>query len=499
MASATLELKSIEQQKRNILQQLATFPVAVSFMLAVGVFATTRSMLAEPDIFWHLRNAAYVVSHHRVVSQDMYSFTVGGTPWVSHEWLSELAYYGAYRAFGWQGVLGLYCGLMMAIVLGVYWLARREGADPLVAGLAAAIGKMLIGVGSGPRMQHFGWLCFIAVYAILQKYRSERRGPLWVLPLLFCLWINLHGSWASGAAVCVLLVLSALLPRDFGRVEASPWTWRELRPALFYGFLSCIALFINPTGYKAILYPFETMIHMPLQQQFVQEWQPASMSGPIGLRIMIALALLFVIAVLGKKKWRIDEVVLTVFVLYFGLMHERLLVLAGIVLPPILARHVISLSSYDPSRERRGVNLGVCCASVIAIVLLFPSKTTLQSDINADYPAGAAAFMHSHPLQGRLFNTYQWGGYLEWTMPDVKTFIDGRGDVFEYRGVLKDYLDVVALRGSKEILDRYQIDYVLFASDSELAYLLSNTSGWRETYHDKQSAIFEKIGTSTTK
>lgn len=498
MASATLELKSIEQHKRSVLQSLTTFPVAVAFILAVGVFATTRGLLAEPDIFWHLRNAQYVVSHHHIVVEDMYSFTVSGTPWVSHEWLSELIYFGFYRAFGWQGVLGLYCGLMIAIVLGVYWLALREGADPLVAGLAAAIGKMLIGVGSGPRMQHFGWLCFIGVYAILQKYRAERRGPLWALPLLFCLWINLHGSWASGAAVCVLLVLSGLLPRDFARIEASPWKWSELKPALFYGFLSCIAVFINPTGYRAVLYPFETMVRMPLQQQFVQEWQPASMAGPIGAHIMIALALVFLIAVIGRKQWRVDEVVLTVFVLYFGLMHERLLVLAGIVLPPILARHVTSLSSYDPSRERRGLNVAVGCACVIAIVLLFPTTRTLQSEINAEYPAGAAAFIRSHP-PGRIFNTYQWGGYLEWTTPEVKTFIDGRGDIFEFHGVLKDYLDVAALRQSKEILDRYKIDCVLFASDSNVAYLLNNTSGWRETYHDQQSAIFERTGTSATK
>jgi hypothetical protein len=492
MATVTVTVESLERQKRSLLRAATTFPAAVGFLLAAGVFATTRGHLAEPDIFWHLRNAQYVSTHLRIVTNDMYSFTVAGLPWVSHEWLSELAYYGAYQALGWQGVTALFCALTMAMVVGVYWLARREGAEPLVAGVAAASGQSMIMVGAGPRMQHFGWLCFIAVYAILQKYRADRRAPLWALPPLFCLWINLHGSWLSGAAVCLVLVLSGLIRRDLGRIESSPWTWIEFKRLAIVGAASVAALFVNPTGYHAVLYPVQVMTRMPLQQQYIQEWQAANFAGPFGIRMMFALAVVFLIAVMGKKHWRADEVLLAMFVLYFGLVHERLLILTGIVLPVILARHITIPTAYDPSHERRKLNFAVCCASILAIVVLFPSSARLQSEINKDYPAAATAYIRSHRLTGRIFNNYQWGGYLEWFLPEQKTFIDGRGDIFEFHGVLKDYLDATSLHQSKEILDRYRIDYVLIETDSALAYLLDNTSGWRRTYKDDQSVIFKR-------
>src|SRR5262249_34535610 len=297
MATVTAELESIRKSERpGWLSSLTSFPVALGFLIAVGVFATLRGHFAEPDIFWHLRDAQYVVSQHHIVTHDIYSFTVSGAPSVSHEWLSELVYYGAYKVAGWQGVLGLYCGLMILLVLAVYWLALRAGADPVAAGLCAALAKVLIGIGTGPRMQHLGWLCFIAVYAILQKYRAERRAPLWSLPLLFCLWINLHGSWLSGAAIWAILLLSGFLKRDLGRVQAYPWSWADVRRMVIFGALSFAALFVNPTGYKAVLYPFETMFRMPVQQQNIIEWQGVYMAGPVGLRVLVTLGAVLLVA-----------------------------------------------------------------------------------------------------------------------------------------------------------------------------------------------------------
>lgn len=492
MATTSAVVPANKRRELSFARSFATFPFAIGLMVAAGVFITIRDLLPDPDIFWHLRNAQYVASHLQLVSSDMYSFTVAGSPWVSHEWLSELLYYGAYCAFGWQGVLALYSGLMIAIILTVYWLALCEGADPLVAAVAVALGKLLLGVGAGPRMQHFGLLCFLAIFAILQKYRRDRTAPLWALPILFCLWINLHGGWLSGAAVCVLLVLSGLVRHNIGNLEASPWTANDLKKLLFTGVACMASLFVHPMGYRAVLYPFQVVFRMPLQQQYVIEWQPVVFGGQFGPYVMLALAAVFLVAILGKNRWRIDEALLILFVFYFGLSHQRLMVLAGILLPLILARHVGAMSSYRPGEERRKLNLTVSCLAVLAIVVTFPSQHRLQRDVDTEYPAGAVAYIRSHHLSGRMFNSYTWGGYLEWTLPEVKTFIDGRGDVFEFHGVLKDYVDTIHLVRSKEVLDQYQISFVLIDREAQLAYLLNHTDGWQRTYQDGQGTIFER-------
>ena len=45
--------------------------------------------------------------------------------------------------------------------------------------------------------------------------------------------------------------------------------------------------------------------------------------------------------------------------------------------------------------------------------------------------------MQEHQLSGRIFNQYVWGGYMEWNAPELKTFIDGRADIFVSNGVFE--------------------------------------------------------------
>jgi len=91
-----------------------------------------------------------------------------------------------------------------------------------------------------------------------------------------------------------------------------------------------------------------------------------------------------------------------------------------------------------------------------------------------------------------VFNRYMWGGYLIFFCRDVKPFVDGRTDIFEYTGVLKDYLDAEQLKDSLQIMDKYRIHYVLLPPDYPLAYLLKNNTGWKVIFTDDVAMIFER-------
>ena len=88
-------------------------------------------------------------------------------------------------------------------------------------------------------------------------------------------------------------------------------------------------------------------------------------------------------------------------------------------------------------------------------------------------------------------------GFLEMNDPEVKTFVDSRVDIFEYAGVLKDYLDILELKQPNAILDKYKIRYVLFPHNEPLTYVLEHDSAWKEIYSDDVSVLLEKVGTST--
>jgi hypothetical protein len=90
-----------------------------------------------------------------------------------------------------------------------------------------------------------------------------------------------------------------------------------------------------------------------------------------------------------------------------------------------------------------------------------------------------------------MFNEYGFGGYLVWSVPTHKVFIDGRGDVFEQAGVFSDYMSVTNLKPETlAILQSYNIQSCLIQAGAPLATLLAGRPDWKRVYHDKLSAIF---------
>src|SRR5262245_19818713 len=58
-----------------------SFLTVLTFLLATVQFIMARGQVIDPDIWWHLRNAQYLMQHHQLPRYDMYSFTVTGVPW----------------------------------------------------------------------------------------------------------------------------------------------------------------------------------------------------------------------------------------------------------------------------------------------------------------------------------------------------------------------------------------------------------------------------------
>jgi hypothetical protein len=75
------------------------------FVLAAVIFRYCPRGLAEPDIWWHLRNAAYLFQHHSFPRVDTYSFGAAGLPRLNYEWLSEIPFLLGFDAGGLQGLL----------------------------------------------------------------------------------------------------------------------------------------------------------------------------------------------------------------------------------------------------------------------------------------------------------------------------------------------------------------------------------------------------------
>jgi hypothetical protein len=488
--------------------------LAVLTLALIGMqfsFTLAQPDLNDPDIWWHMRNAQYLVQHHQFLRQDVYSFTAAGKPWVNTEWLSEIPFYLAYQGFGLSGLKFLTFALPSTIILLLLFLCFKESRNFKASIGACAFASLLAKVSYGPRTILFGYVFLVVLLIILQRFRERGTGPLWVVPLLFCVWANTHGSWALGLILFFLIGVAGLVGGSWGRIESTRWTPSQIRRLAMTGAASVAALFINPYGWRLVYYPFDLAFKQKLNVAHVAEWVSVNFQDTRGKFVFVLIAGLLLAALLRQCRWNLGEILIFVFALHTALTHIRFLVLLGIVAAPLVAKLLDFFPPYRPELETPRVNMAAILAIIVAMAYFWPHEAAIQKSQGETYPAGLVPFLKAHPLQGNMVNYYLWGGYLEWNDPAVKVFIDSRVDIFEYAGVLKDYLDLLGsdslVRRLNPIMQKYDVRYVLFprgdSSDrllqgSGVIYLLQHDANWKIEYQDKVCVLMERQMPSST-
>jgi hypothetical protein len=128
---------------------------------------------------------------------------------------------------------------------------------------------------------------------------------------------------------------------------------------------------------------------------------------------------------------------------------------------------------------------------LIAMFYYFPSQHQIEEKVADQYPVRALQYLREHSVPGPLFNTYGYGGYM--VEAGFKTFIDGRGDLFEATGVLADYVYIKQLKpGALQVLRGYGIRSVLMGRGEPLLTVLAASPDWRRVYADDVSELYVK-------
>ena len=488
----------MDQTKPNRIPQiLFSLPVMLSFVPVAMIFLMVRTESVDPDIWWHLRNAQVLFQTGRFIRSDLYSFTVPGHPWISHEWLAEIPYYLAWRAGDLAGIRILEIALLSAIFLALLLLCYEASGNIKASVLAVGASIYLATVSFGPRTILFGYLYLVVLLLLLQRYRRRGRAALWAIPLLFCLWVNTHGSWSIGVIVFAISVAAGCIRGAWGRVDGDAWTPQQFHALLITGAASAAALFVNPFGARLVFYPLDLAFRQKLNVSYIAEWVSVDFHGARGKLLMGLLLFMLVSALLRDCRWVVTELALLSFGLYCGLTYSRFLFLLAIVAAPVVARLLDFVPAYDPKKDRYVLNAAVIVLMLAAMVRNLPRTADIQRNIARRFPAGAVAYLNAHPPPDHMLNEFLWGGYLEWYAQDVKVFIDSRVDIFEYAGVFRDYLDVLDLQQPRAVLEKYQIGAALLPPALPLTYVLEHDPAWKVVYRDPACVLLEKAEDST--
>lgn len=490
MPEAVTEDQDLQTQKQSIWDRSAPgriFARILSFELLMistllimplvfgQQFRHAKDLLKDPDIWWHLANARHLFTSG-FIHVEPYSFTVAGKPWINPEWIAEIPYWLGYSAWGLHGLLIVAILVADLTVLGVYLLARLRTGHMWSSFIATFLAIPLMFVNFGTRTILWGYLCLILELIILEAWKQGHRRLLWLLPPLFCLWINTHGSWAIGALIFLVFAVCNHISFSLGDFYSERQPLPRLRQIWIVTALSAAAAFINPYNWQLVWYPAAMVFHQKVNIAIVQEWQPLKLSTLLG-KILILLVLLFLLTNgIRRRRWELFDLFLVVFGVYAAVDHIRFCFLLAVLAAPILAvdLHRVWLHEPNPNRKRPLLNAAFMIAFWAFAIFQLPSAASTQKAYNKMFPTHLVAEIQPG---WRVMNSMDAGGFV--AFHGKADFIDSRYDTFEYHGVLDPFLQAMTDHNTLAILKRYNIDHVLFKKNSSMVYLLLHTGEWK--------------------
>lgn len=473
-------------------RRVASFPAFMAVCLVVTTFGICTQWQGAHDTGWHVRVGEEILNTHTWPAAETYSFTANGHPWIAYEWLGEVLLALAARAGDFRGLLVLGAAQASIFVLLLAYLcylrARNSKSAIASAGLLLPIASAFFVL----RPQLLGYIFVVSTLICLEHFRQGQSRALWILPPLFVVWANAHGSFAFGLGLIGLHWASGLVKFEYGGVYAERWTTSQSRQLLAVMLLCVLATLATPYGARLAAYPFEMALLQPLNIANISEWLPLGSVGS-GVKIFLAFLLPFMAALIAlRPRYRLHELAFLLFTIYAACVHVRFLMLFVIAFAPLLGEMLARwIPPYDRAKDRYALNAVLMAVAVVAIFKIVPSSQAIEAQVKKDYPVDAVRYLQQHPVAGPMLNEYGWGGYLIWKNPGHKVFIDGRADVYEYAGVLSDYLDLMRLKPNATfVVEKYGIRSCLIMRDSPLATMLAAIPGWSRVYQDELSAVF---------
>jgi len=462
--------------------------------LVVLAVLTIRGRFSDLDLWWHLKTGEVIWNTHSIPRTDLFSWTTEHHEWIPHEWLAELTMYAAYYFGSYTGLMVWFAVTTALLLVLQYLLCSLYSGNPKVALIGGLIAWLFATSGFSIRPQMIGYVLLTCELLIL--YLGRVYGGRWflLLPPLFAVWVNCHGSFSIGIVIIALTLLTSFAEFSAGSLEATRWD-RHLRNQLAVAAaLSVAALFLNPVGIRQVTYPLDVMFKQHVNVANVSEWQPPDPNDPRTVVLFGCAALLFVMVLFRRATLRFDELVLFVLGFAMAVRHFRMFFVFGVLAAPILSRLLANeWEGYDPARDRRLPNAVMLAVAFGVVIAAFPTRSELEAQVRQSNPVGAVEFVRRSGQTGRMLNDYGFGGYLIWALPEHEVFVDGRTDVFEWTGVLSDYGRWALLQQDPQVLlNKYHIDFCFLSKEAPMTHVLPYVPGWRMVYNDEQAAIFRR-------
>lgn len=443
--------------------------------------------LQDSDSFWQIKIGQWILDHRAMPTIDLYSFTRTGSPWISTSWLSQVLFAFSHAQWDWAGpVILTAVGVALTVAIFVHLLDAQIG--PSRAVLFAMLALLLSSHHVLARPHVLALPLMVAWAGLLMAAADRRSAPSWTWLPLMALWANLHGGFVLGLALIGPIALEAVEHAEKGRRLQLFLRW------VLFGIGALIASCCTPYGWRT-LQAATSILGLGELLSLIMEWMPANFATFTAFEG----ALLGLIA-FGYYRGLVlsaPRIFLILFLTWSALTHVRSIEAFAFLVPLVLAKPLGEMFPRPPAgagEADRWPARYVTAAGALMIVAASWTSTSLYMGHHrfaftmTHTPVAAVDLLEQRKAQ-RIFNAYQFGGYL--ISRDIPVFIDGRAELYGEKFVM-DFFK--ATEGKKpellpRLLDAYRIEATLLGADAPGPQILDQLKGWKRIYADDVAVI----------
>jgi tetratricopeptide (TPR) repeat protein len=507
-------------------------------LIYLVAFALCVKNFREPDLWWQIRTGEWIMDHHKVPTQDVFSYTMKGENWINIKWGFEViaavvsSLSGPESVYVLQGIINCFIVFFLFKISKIffrqkypeetfrknpYWLLSSSLCISII--FIATEYRM---IGRPEMISHLFTLIFLF---ILQKNKNQPGRQLYLLIPLQLIWANMHEAFGVGLVLLFIYTASAWAKYFLSHEGRKDSTQLSLVTGL-----SILSVLINPRGLALLTRPFNIMSQV-YANKYTTELSDISSDDwwkkEAFLALIISLLSIIILLIRQKNKagkesniknllLRISDPYLLTIVafVYLGITAYRNLIFLSLVSFPVFHLGVFELlNSKKPATKNKSIwaNTLALLLPVIFYVSIVTdkyyewtkSRDRFGFEINStNNPVGAAEYIQQHNLAGKkCFSDYLTSSYLLWKLqPSFETYIDLRDlDVFPAQ-FFNDFLRDVFSPLDFHRLDSIQkFDYAVVYRpqfDALHAYLY-NDSIYALKYVDAVAAVYEKTDNFT--
>jgi len=507
------------------------------------VFYLALFKINEYDIFHHLAAGKYIIETKVIPDKLLFSHSFSDLKANDSEWLFQIFLYTIHQIIGINGLIifkAIFFALLYFLLIKI---ALESNANIYITSIVFLLGSLVARLRFYHRPEMMMSLFIALLILLLQKFLKEKSKFVFFIPIIFMLWANMHPTIIVG-----FFIISAFVAEQFFFISISYFRKEKFSSSNLYNLLLILLLsllfsLINPFTISPLVEPLKlskTRVLMGL----VSELQPLQVKGInsiIGNDISFILFLFFIVGLLSFLL-NFKRASLAYFIIFGGLAYLAAQAIRNVSLFIQVASPIISINLSGLTRHRGGE--GSAGASPVAIqqgarvislgarvikwkgagwlLVLISAAYALLTGYgdNADYsfgtginefliPSKAVDFIIENKISGRMFNTFHFGGYLEYRLyPKERVLIDGRG--LGNEELLREYVMSQANENLwQNYQNKYNLDYAIvgypdlknipkfhsdirYYSNEEIRSLSIPDNNWVLIYWDDAAMIYLK-------